>query len=31
MPSDQWAPSAFVYLLWLAIFVIVQMLLSNTI
>lgn len=27
----QWAPSAFVYLLWLAIFVIVQMLLSNTI
>jgi len=27
----QWAPSAFVYLLWLAIFVIVQMLLNNTI
>jgi ABC-2 type transport system permease protein len=27
----QWAPSGFVYLLWLAIFVIVQMLLSNTI
>jgi ABC-2 type transport system permease protein len=27
----QWAPSGFVYLLWLAIFVIVQMLLNNTI
>ena len=27
----QWAPSAFVYLLWLAIFVIIQMLLNNTI
>jgi len=27
----QWAPSGFVYLLWLVIFVIVQMLLSNTI
>lgn len=27
----QWAPSGFVYLLWLAIFVIIQMLLSNTI
>ncbi len=27
----QWAPSAFVYLLWLAIFVISQMLLNNTI
>jgi ABC-2 type transport system permease protein len=27
----QWAPSAFVYLLWLAIFAIVQMLLNNTI
>jgi ABC-2 type transport system permease protein len=27
----QWAPSAFVYLLWLSIFVIVQMLLNNTI
>jgi len=27
----QWAPSAFVYLLWLSIFVIIQMLLNNTI
>ena len=27
----QWAPSGFVYLLWLAIFVIIQMLLNNTI
>ena len=27
----QWAPSGFVYLLWVAIFVIIQMLLSNTI
>jgi len=27
----QWAPSAFVYLLWLSIFIIVQMLLNNTI
>jgi ABC-2 type transport system permease protein len=27
----QWAPSAFVYLLWLSIFMIVQMLLNNTI
>ena len=27
----QWAPSAFVYVLWLAIFVIIQMLLNNTI
>jgi len=27
----QWAPSAFVYVLWLSIFVIVQMLLNNTI
>jgi ABC-2 type transport system permease protein len=27
----QWAPSAFVYLLWIAIFVIIQMLLNNTI
>ena len=27
----QWAPSGFVYLLWMAIFVIVQMLLNNTI
>jgi len=27
----QWAPSAFVYLLWLSIFMIVQMLLTNTI
>src|SRR5262249_53350961 len=27
----QWAPSGFVYLLWLSIFVIVQMLLNNTI
>ena len=27
----QWAPSAFVYLLWVAIFVIIQMLLNNTI
>jgi len=27
----QWAPSGFVYLLWLAIFIIIQMLLNNTI
>src|SRR5207253_4253824 len=27
----QWAPSGFVYLLWLAIFVVIQMLLNNTI
>ena len=27
----QWAPSAFVYLLWVAIFSVMQMLLSNTI
>jgi ABC-2 type transport system permease protein len=27
----QWAPSAFVYLLWVAIFAVIQMLLSNTI
>ena len=27
----QWAPSAFVYLLWLSIFIIIQMLLNNTI
>src|SRR5439155_5496515 len=29
--SKQWAPSGFVYLLWMAIFVVIQMLLNNTI